>query len=40
MTVWIVIGCICVVALFAEACLIIPEKMPWNRKNGGKHGKR
>ena len=37
--VWIVIGAVCVIALAAEACLIIPDKMPWNRKKDD-HGKR
>ena len=23
---------VCVIALVAEACLIIPDKFPWNRK--------
>lgn len=36
MTVFIVIGIICVIALAAEACLIIPDKFPWNRKKDKK----
>ena len=34
MTIWVVaiIGIICVIALMAEACLIIPDKLPWGGK--------
>ena len=31
-TVIIVMIGVCVIALVAEACLIIPDKMPWNRR--------
>ena len=39
MTVWIVIVTVCVIVLAAEALIIIPDKLPWNRKKD-KHGKR
>ena len=32
MTAIIVIGIIWVIALIAEACLTIPDKLPWGRK--------
>ena len=34
MTVWIVLVVISVIVLAAEAVLILPDKMPWNRKKG------
>lgn len=40
MTVWIVIGLICVVTLIAEAFLIIPDKLALHRKKDENHGKR
>jgi len=36
MTVWIVIVAFCVIVLAAEAVIIIPDKLPWNRKKGKK----
>lgn len=36
MTVWIVIVTVCVIVLAAEALIIIPDKLPWNRKKGKK----
>ena len=35
-TVVIVMISLCVIALIAEACLIIPDKMPWNRRKDKK----
>ena len=35
-TVIIVMIGVSAIALFAEACLIIPEKMPWNRRKDKK----
>lgn len=32
MTAWIIIVAISVVVLAAEAVFILPDKMPWNRK--------
>ena len=32
----IVLVSICVIALIAEALIIIPDKMPWNRRKGKK----
>ena len=32
MAIWAVIVGICVITLIAEACYIIPDKMPWNRR--------
>ena len=39
MTAVIIIVVISVIVLAAEAVLIIPDKLPWNRKKD-KHGKR
>ena len=32
MTVWIVLVVISVIVLAAEAVMILPDKMPWNRR--------
>ena len=29
---WIIIGAVMIILLAAEACFIIPDKMPWNRR--------
>ena len=29
---WIIIGAVCIILLAAEACYIIPDKMPWHRR--------
>ena len=36
MAVWTILVGICVIILIAEACYIIPDKMPWNRKKDKK----
>lgn len=30
--IWIILGAVIIVALVGEACYIIPDKMPWNRR--------
>lgn len=36
MTAVIIIGVISMIVLAAEALIIIPDKLPWNRKKGKK----
>ena len=40
MPVIIILVGISVICLIAEACYIMPDKMPWNKRRDGKHGKR
>ena len=34
---WIIIGAVCIILLAAEACYVIPDKLPFIRKKVKKH---